>query len=446
MSMEKQTILVNVSSLTAEQLFEEIKKGNVTLEELKATGNLDPTKRNKIKDLQLQLDANDDAAWERSRYGNEMAMSDYITNFPIGKYVQQAKEKIQYFEQARSQAQAAKHGILSRLKSNPNSIAPDEIIFHLKNGTIIEEELRKCGIPDSIIERIYNINPPRLQLGNTPDTIPEGYTEVYFWGIPGSGKTCALASILSTADKKGLLDVAIGPGYDYMTRLKNIFIEDNAILPPPTPLETTQYLPFTLKKVTENYSRSISLIELSGEIFQCFYYKNAGLGLPSQSHHDTFNSLNTFLKGNNRKIHFFFIDYDNENKPDANGYTQSNYLQAASTYFSKPENKVFGRSTDAVYIVLTKSDLMPCSKEDWVVNAKEHLSKQNFSSFINTLKDTCKKNSINAGKLTVEPFSLGKVYFQQICDFDESSAIKILDILIDRIAPNKKSILDVFNK
>ncbi|MDR2556713.1 MAG: hypothetical protein LBC49_03255, partial [Bacteroidales bacterium] len=337
-------------------------------------------------------------------------------------------------------------GILNNLRNNPNSYYPDEIIAYLQNGTITREELRACNIPNDVIDSIYDINPPRLQLGDTPDKIPDGYTEVYFWGIPGSGKTCALAALLSTAHKLGYLSIATGPGYDYMTRLKNIFIDDNAVLPPPSPVETTQYLPFTLKKVNENHYRSVSLIELSGEIFQCFYYKNANLPLPSQSHQDTFNSLHSFLSGNNRKIHFFFIDYDKENKRDANGYTQSDYLEAASTYFSKPEHKVFGKSTDAVYVVLTKSDLMPCSKDERVAKAKEHLNNENFLSFINTLKDNCKKHSINAGKLTVEPFSLGKVYFKQICDFENSAATKIIDILIDRIAPGKKSILDVFNK
>ena len=38
---------------------------------------------------------------------------------------------------------------------------------------------------------------------------------------------------------------------------------------------------------------------------------------------------------------------------------------------------------------------------------------KNYSAFINTLKAQCKNNSINAGKLKLEPFSLGKVYFKQ---------------------------------
>ncbi len=196
---------------------------------------------------------------------------------------------------------------------------------------------------------------------------------------------------------------------------------------------------------------SVSLIELSGEIFQCFFRKNASMPLQSKQHEDTFNSLMRFLNGKNRKIHFFFIDYEKENLPDHDGYTQGNYLAAASTFFKN--NDIFSKTTDAIYLVITKSDLMPCKDVDKnklykkrVEYSKEHLKTNNFTAFVNILKNRCKQHSINAGKLTVEPFSLGKVYFQSICNFDTSSAEKLIDILVDRIPANRKSIIDVLNK
>ncbi len=65
--MERNVILANVASMTAEQLFDEIKGGNVTLDELMKTGNLDVTKRKKIDSLQQQLDSIDNEDWERAR-------------------------------------------------------------------------------------------------------------------------------------------------------------------------------------------------------------------------------------------------------------------------------------------------------------------------------------------------------------------------------------------
>jgi len=159
--------------------------------------------------------------------------------------------------------------------------------------------------------------------------------------------------------------------------------------------------------------------------------------------------LNAFLNSNNRKVHFFFIDYDRENRSDPSGLKQSDYLSAASTYFKN--NKVFGNTTDAIYVVLTKSDLLLDENGNSVPQnkrldyAKQHLNNNNYKAFINTLKDNCSKYSINGGKLTVEPFSLGKVYFKEICDFEGSAASNIVNILMERIPGTKKSILGVFN-
>jgi hypothetical protein len=450
--MERKIILANVASMTAEQLFEEIKGGNVTLDELRKIDDLDLIKRNKIISLQQQLDSIDDDDWERAKYGNEVALSDYITKHPVGKHVSEAKQKIDVLEEQRANAVAQKQIILNNLQRNPNSYPAAQIIEFLQKG-ISEADLLNCNIPHSAIENLHNVVTPNLELGQTPTIIPPGFTEVYFWGSTGSGKTCALGAVLQMAQQKGYLNLATGPGYLYATQLKNIFSDDgnaNDYLPGPTAVENTQYLPFTLKRPNERSSRSVSLIELSGEIFKCFFDKNAGQPLQSQSHVDTFESLNSFLKNNNRKIHFFFVDYNRENKPDGNGLTQSDYLSAASTYFKN--NKIFGKSTDAIFVVLTKSDLLKdesgnsISYEKRVEYAKKYLNENNYKSFINTLKDICKKESINAGVLTVEPFSLGKVYFQQICDFEGQSASAIVEILMDRVPATRTSILDVFNK
>ena len=451
--MNKKDILDRIANFNAQQLFDFINQGIVTLQELKDTNELDYSLRKAIVALQTRIEKEDDNAWEQARYGNEMVLSDYITKFPAGRHVDEAKTKIDNLEAQRNAIKAQKQGVLLNIKRNPNSYPHNDIKMFLDNGVFTKQDLLNCDIPQSAIDNLDKIKTPTLVLGDTPDSIPDGYTEVYFWGGKGSGKTCALGAILQMAYQNGYLNIATGPGYLYANQLKNIFSDDgnaNDYLPAPSPLDKTQYLPFTLKRPNEKASRSVSLIELSGEIFECFFHKNASQPFPTQYHEKTFDSLNNFLKSNNRKIHFFFVDYDRENRPDSSGLNQSDYLAAASTYFKN--NAVFGKTTDAIYIVLTKSDLLLDEQgnhvplNERVEYAKKHLNENNYKAFINTLKDNCKKNSINAGKLTVEPFSLGKVYFKQICDFDGSAAENIVEILMDRIAGSKKSILDIFNK
>ncbi|MDR1170754.1 MAG: hypothetical protein LBK97_07980, partial [Prevotellaceae bacterium] len=329
--MDKQKIIANIKGLSggrrlsAEELFDEIRHGNITLRELIATQKLSMSERKEIEVLQIQFDREDnddwerarngdekalndyingrpdgkhvqeakekkdDMAWERVRYSsNEIALSNYITNNPCGKHVEEAKEKIRYMEEERRRAQAAKQRILNKLKENPNSFTPGEVKAFLQS-TITENDLLDCGIPDEICRSIDNVKRPDLQLGSTPNSIPGDYTEVYFWGTPGSGKTCALAAILNTAEKAGYLDIAIGPGYKYMLKLKNIFLNKRTVLPRPTLVDDTQYLPFVLRKGNDK-PRSVSLIELSGEIFQCFLKEHIGEELTGK-HKNTFNAL-----------------------------------------------------------------------------------------------------------------------------------------------------------
>jgi hypothetical protein len=448
--MNREQILLNVDNLTAEQLFDFIRQGIVTLDELQRTGNLDFTKRRAIANILAAFDKQDDDAWERCRYGNESVLSDYISNYPAGRHVANAKERIDELERLRREAAAQKQAILDKIRKNPNSCSPQEIITYINNRTITRDDLiNYCNIPAMAIDNLQNIQTPIFNNNQAPIGIPQGFTEVFFWGNPGSGKSCALGAILQMAEQQGFLEmVANGPGYDYANRLKNLFTNvgvANNYLPQQTP-PITQYLPFTLTRPGERSSRSVSLIELAGSIFLCFYKINANQQLPTQQHQDTFDLLNTFLNDNNRKIHFFFIDYGDDNSVDENGLRQSDYLTAAAQYLNNHD--VFRNTTDAIYVVLTKSDLLTdengnrnLSYSDRVERAKTYV-REKFPAFTNTLRLRCREHSINRGLLMFEPFSLGEVYFQQICNFEGSAASRIVDILMERIPKKRRSIID----
>ena len=451
--MEKKYILEHIDDLSADQLVDSINNGTVTLDELRKTGFLDSSKRKAITKIQNDRLIADKKEWEKVSNADLPTLINWISDHKNNIYVPDAKERIQILESARQQQIAQKQSILDDILRSPNKYRPEDVLDLLQKGAISKDDLLNCNIPQSVIDNLDEVKTPHLDIGETPESIPDGYTEVYFWGNPRAGKTCALGAVLNMANKRGLLNIAAGPGYKYANQLKNIFTDDdvaNDFLPAPSPVETTQYLPFTLKKPNERKSRSVSLIELSGEIFLCFANKNAGEEFPTKSHEDTFLTLDKYLKSKNRKIHFFFIDYDSKNRADNNGMTQSDYLSAAATYFNN--NKVFGDTTDAIYVILTKSDLMLDEAGNRISNgksieyAKKHLYGQNYLSFINSLKATCRKYSINGRKLTVETFSLGNVYFRDICNFEGKAASKIVDILMKRIPKSKNSVLDFFNQ
>ncbi|MBO7636480.1 MAG: hypothetical protein J6S89_07865 [Paludibacteraceae bacterium] len=450
--MEKNKILRNVSSLTAEQLFEEEKQGNVTFKEVDETGELSPAKRRRWRELKEEEERLDDEVWEQAKYGNEEDLREYIRRFPNGKHVSEAKDAIDGIIIGRKNREADKEKLLEKIRSNPNSDETDieEIKIKLRDGTISKSDLiNRCAIPEYIVESIEEVEPisfDRFESG-VKFSIPEGFTEVYFWGVPGSGKTCALAAVLKQADMMGYLNIGGGVGGDYAETLCNIY-EDSGVsyLPPSTDQDYTQFLPFTLKKKDEKFPRSVALIELSGELFRCFYCKEKQIKFDKPELEDTFNHLNQLLASKNRKIHFFFVDYDVKNKKDKYHRTQKQYLKAAANYFQNPKNsRVFQEKTDAIYVILTKSDLMSKSYEDQLNKAGEYLHGTDFISFTNTLIGFC-GNRINGGRLLYEPFTLGEVYFNKLCGFDGTAAGRIVDILMRRIVPQKKSIFDVLNR
>lgn len=450
-TMDREYILNNVSELSAQQLAEAIQSGVVTLQELRDTSELDATKRNAIKRITSAVGQVAEQEWLAVNKDSKSQLLKFIQRYPSNAHVAEAEAFIAQHDDREFE----RRQILERLRLNPNTYSPAEILNFIENGTITRTELTEvCAIPESAIDNLSNITAVDLNLGAPPESIPEGYTEVYFWGGPGSGKTCALGAVLQMAEFRKCLTIATGPGYGYATQLKNIFSHDNMAndyLPSPSPVDSTQYLPFSLQLPEEKKSRSVSLIELSGEIFECFYWKNAGKRLPTQSHENTFKSLNSFLSSKNRKLHFFFIDAGRDNRRDERGLTQGDYLQATATYFKG--HQLFDKTTDAIYVVLTKSDLLVDESGNHVADdhaervkyAKKYLEDQRYGAFITALKNICKEYSINGGKLTVEPFSLGKVYFKQICNFEGTSASRLVDILLERVPGTKKSILDFFN-
>jgi hypothetical protein len=434
---EKQRILNNVDHLTANKLFDAIRKGTVTLAELETTGKLDSKKREEIKKLA-----------EKQRVLNNV---DHLTANELFDAIRKGTVTLAELETtgkldiakrtAIENMQKTREEILEKIRGNQNSYTRGMISGYLNQNLISRNDLENVGIPANVIDRLDDILLP-LILGNMPNGIPKGYTEVYFWGIPGSGKTCVLSAILSTAFLSNMLEIREGPGYDYANRLMHIFSKPIVVLPPPSPVETTQYLPFVLRKNNDR-PRSVSLIELSGEIFQCFYYKMGNKSLPA-THQNTFDTLTRLLKSTNRKIHFFLIDYEMGNHSDADGHMQADYLQAAATYFDSED--VFDRYTDAIYLVITKSDLMPGKKDERLKQVRKYLQENHFGSFVNSLRAKCDQYGINAGIILGTLFSLGKIYFNQICEFDNETSKDIIDILVRRIPPQDSSILDYFNR
>lgn len=441
--MEKKDYIIQIENLTAEQIANGISNSIVTFEELRNTHQFDASIQKRVRAI---LKEKDDEAFAKAQTIYDLEI--YLRSFPNGNNYSAAQVKLQLLkdkENEKERSRNEREKMLREIREDINEYAPDEIINILSDDdlNILCNEL---GIDASAIK---NYTTPALKFNNIPQTesdVPDDYTDIFFWGIPSSGKTCALAAILSTIDKKYTMeapDTSQQFGSTYRTALVNMFRNDVANLPGRTIEDRTQYMPFLFYKRGENNKRKISFFELSGEVFKYFFevVNNSQIvnDYDREAIEKSFTTLDLLLNSNNQKIHFFFIDYNQETKhtTDSNGLTQSNYLEAATIYF-RDKNNIFRKKTDAVYVVITKSDEIKDKNREAI--AKNFLN-DNFGGFMDVLKNQCRKNSVD---FKVKLFSIGDVYFKRICKINRSYSDDIIQDLLKRVKPSNNNVFKKF--
>jgi len=430
---DKQAILSNIGGISAVELFQKyIQPELISLEEMMQTGNLPALVRKEIEKLKADEITKENDAWITAENANSIdSYNNYLSVYPNGKNAAMANFGVSSIKKTEANTNNRKKAILSQIAENSNDFTPGEINGHIRDGVFTQSDLIEIGIPKNIISSLNAFSLKQLDNRTNNELIPDGLTEIYFWGIPGSGKTCALAGVLSHALKKGIMQPQQGSGFNYMNQLCNIFRGEIGFLPPSTMEEFTQYLPFHLND-KNNKQHPVALIELSGEIFKCYFKKLAGI--PLKNHHvETFETIEKYLKGRNKKVHFFVIDISADpTLTDEDGVGQDQYLGAAELFFK--ENSIFNNSTDAIYIIATKSDKLACTEEERKQKATEFMMK-NYASFINGLKKACEKYKINDNNgLDFIPFSLGEVHFNKICQFKPFASNLVVEILQNKTA------------
>jgi len=245
---EKDNIIGNISNILAKDLAKYILDEKLTLEEIMDTGELEATKRlevisivkneNEKNEAQLEAEEKEKKGKEKKDWeeiSDSKNLSDiekYIENHPNGTYFKEACDLLIQITNSYKE----KDDLLKEIKNNSSTYTPDVIVQFIKSGKITKEDLMSIGIPEMIIENLSKEN-KKIEIGDIPDKIEEGYTEIYFWGLPGSGKTCALSAILSTCVEEGVIDTKDGYGAGYMDRLSNVFSDKCGVLPPSTKIE-----------------------------------------------------------------------------------------------------------------------------------------------------------------------------------------------------------------
>lgn len=343
--------------------------------------------------------------------------------------------------------------LLLAIKEDNNFISGSVANLLWENGIITD--FSRAGIDsDFIAHMMSNITPQKFQAPKPISKITKSpCTEIYFWGIPSSGKSCALGAILSTANS-GCVAQSMQrdpdcQGYGYMTRLANLFKTNGSVgtLPEGTAISSTYEMGFTLED-DEHKEHPITCIDLAGELVRCMYKQDAGESL-TEEQQNVLKTLTDILIDNrtsNRKMHFFVIEYGAEDR-EYEGLPQKDYLEAAVAYIQR--TGIFKKDTDGLYLLITKVDKVHAVGRELQEKLKDYIS-QNYQGFYNGLKKICQDNEINNGKVDIQPFTLGTVCFQNYCKFKDDTAAAVVRTILARsygYKPGKlKTFFDILKK
>ena len=325
---------------------------------------------------------------------------------------------------------AQKQEFLHYFKEHLNFLNQSEVMVLYEENIITISDLNY--LIDEDFKEVFLDGEENEKLPSNVDIKPveETSTEFYFWGGPGSGKTCLMAALLNSANSgdspyvKSLRPKICSSG-DYMSKLKTYFHgQDIITLMERTHSGNINAMEFALNDGEKEHP--ITFVDMPGEVLEDMYF-DRNTTTHQTNRKKQLEDLDLLLKGNNKnhKIHLFIVEYGSENKINKKtGVPQSELLEYAAQYIN--DLGLFKKETDLIMIIVTKADLAPKG-----TNFGEYLT-TNFDGFKFNLKTICKKNHINAGEVVWRKFSIGQVVFQKYARFNREDALKILEIIVDR--------------
>ncbi len=344
--------------------------------------------------------------------------------------------------------------LLDMIKADHNVLGAETVNKLLENGCLGYDDFDAIGIKRDFIRHLVNGEKPQgFSNPRTLEKINRLSTEVYLWGIPSSGKSCALGAILSVAGNgrvaRSMRRDNDCQGYGYMNRLAALFRSDTPVvtLPEGTSIFSTYEMGFDLEDQDGNF-HPLTCVDLAGELVRCMYKSDAGAPMSEdvESAMDPLTNILIDNRSRNRKMHFFVLEYGADDRK-YEGLTQSVYLDGALRYIER--SGIFKNDTDAIYLMVSKADKAKAGKGQLQAIIREYIQNA-YGGFYNGLVRICHDCEINGGKVENVPFSLGEVWFQDYSLLDGRAAGKVVRELIERSKGfrhgRSQRILNIFKK
>lgn len=301
----------------------------------------------------------------------------------------------------------------------------------LIEGKVSESQLSiEFGWDSNFIDRIR-----KFSIGNVnfPDVdklppLTKDATDIYFLGMPGSGKSTMLASFLAYANRIGKVKQTIKnrEGAAYGNYLINSMTQ--GYLPASTATNFVNFIPVALRNPEEKGTlHHLNVIDMAGEKF-----KNVAREGASE-----FNKIKEYLKTKNRKCLIFVLDYFEEDER-MTLIQQDQNLQMVLTTLNEELDII--KDTDTIYLIVTKADKFPVDDNHKQSFADKYID-DNYIGFLETAQEFKEEHNIT---LKSFPYSIGETALTYILKESDPNKNKNLTtypkLLFDQITADSFAI------
>ena len=331
-----------------------------------------------------------------------------------------------------------KEEILENLRKDCNRYSAQELQRFLDNGILDWNDLLTI-YRDWQLRAIYEWK-PQLEYPNDRVNMSQRGIEIYVWGDHGVGKTCFIGAICSVLRAGGMFI----PQGAYGIQLSHMFWKDVCTLPMAT-LNNIQVAEFQMVKEKRNTKKHgntnnmyVYIIEMPSKIGMAMYKAQNGISLTDEEHYLLEQTKSYLENPRNLKIHYFLMEYENEDennrRDDSKEISQEKYLSSIVDFLN---NERLFRHTGIVEVcgLVTKCDRIDEDKASSIVktfppsdrplHAYEY-ARRSFDSFWRSITDICKNEKIPTICIS---YSIGKVFAQNLCEFNPSDTAKVIEHL-----------------
>lgn len=371
--------------------------------------------------------------WDKAKGGRDLKMVyQYLKDHPSGTFSSEARELFGTLKQE----------YLENFKRDMAVKSIHDYDNEIRSGIFSQSDFIEAGIATAkSIEKLRELaNNPFITIVEYPTeiTCPSNHTDVYFFGIPSTGKTCIMMGLLNST----LLNWnAVKYGGKAGLQLQDLC--DHGIPPGRTEDKQVIVINGTIPdEASRDIKHPVNLIDMSGEEFA---YKISENPEAKVSFADMGKGIPEMLSNDNDKIFFITIDpvfeYAKFRKLEEDGeykerrVSQKQTLQRFMSILEDRQNENIMRKVKAIHIITTKSDSLSNDRDERAEIAKAIVNEKYIHS-INKLIPLCHPqkfdiNPASGNEPLLFDFSLGKFYMGGIFEYDSTDSDKIIRVIAE---------------